>query len=179
MWDFESHEKRHTPEPDLVPILDALTSVIFFLLLSTSFFELTKITLPPSKTSVVTDPVASIPVAAKMIVGPTNQANQKNEQKPLLRLLLKWDGKNPGSIEKTVERADDNTKSNELQKQIKEMVAEFSAKFPEEKSIQLGMGSSATYQELVTTMDGVRAVLQDIVLFSNQEAEAILNTEGH
>ena len=74
--DFDSvSHKAHIPEPELVPILDALTSVIFFLLLSTTFIELTKITVPPSQTSVVTDPQTPPPATPKLYIKVDGEKN--------------------------------------------------------------------------------------------------------
>lgn len=166
MFDLESDHQRHIPEPDLVPILDALTSVIFFLLLSTTFFELTKLTLPPSQTSVITDPLSPTPVAAKMMVAVKAPGQ--------LRVVLKWGGDNPDALEAVVERNQKNERAEQLETEITRLVTEFNQKYPGEKSIQLGFGSGATYQEMITAMDGVRAKLQDVVLFSNLEVDALL-----
>lgn len=171
MFDLDSEHQRHTPEPDLVPILDALTSVIFFLLLSTTFFELTKLTLPPSQTSVITDPQRPTPVAAKMMIAVKKSSGQTPDQ---LRIVLKWGGEKPDVMEAVVERNKENARDEKLESEIARLVTEFNEKYPTEKSIQLGFGTGATYQEMITSMDGVRAKLQDVVLFSNLEVDALL-----
>lgn len=160
--DFDSvSHKAHIPEPELVPILDALTSVIFFLLLSTTFIELTKITVPPSQTSVVTDPQVPPPATPKLYI--------KAEGLKTLQFKLKWAGRNPDQIKKTVERSPTNARSREVEAVALEIIKEFKAKFPEEKSIQMIFSDTATYQELISVMDGVRVEMQDIVLLSPED----------
>ncbi len=160
--DFDSvAHKAHIPEPELVPILDALVSVIFFLLLSTTFIELTKITVPPSQTSVVTDPQVPPPPSPKLYI--------KVENGKTLHLKLKWAGRNPDSIKKTVERSATNARSREVESMALDIVKEFKAKFPDEKSIQMIFSENATYQELISVMDGVRVEIQDIVLLSPED----------
>ncbi len=160
--DFDSvSHKAHIPEPELVPILDALVSVIFFLLLSTTFIELTKITVPPSQTSVVTDPVMPPPTTPKLYI--------KVEGEKTLQLKLKWAGQNPDQIKKTVSRAPENARSREVETAALDIVKEFKAKFPAEKSIQMIFSETATYQELISVMDGVRVEIQDIVLLSPED----------
>ena len=160
--DFDSvSHKAHIPEPELVPILDALTSVIFFLLLSTTFIELTKITVPPSQTSVVTDPQSPPPPAPKLYIKVDGEKN--------LEMKLKWAGKNPDQIKKTVPRALENARSREVEDMAHAIVKEFKVHFPEEKSIQMIFSGTATYQELISVMDGVRVEIQDIVLLSPED----------
>ena len=49
------------------------------------------------------------------------------------------------------------------------IVKEFKVHFPEEKSIQMIFSGTATYQELISVMDGVRVEIQDIVLLSPED----------
>lgn len=51
------------------------------------------------------------------------------------------------------------------------MVQRFKEKYPEEKTVQIGMQSSVPYQWLITAMDGVRDILPDVVLTSYQFAD--------
>jgi biopolymer transport protein ExbD len=175
--DFDSiSHKAHIPEPELVPILDALTSVIFFLLLSTTFLELTKITVPPSQTSVVTDPQMPPPRAPKFYVKVQNEKE--------MQLIIRWAGNKPDSIKKTVPRMADNSRSKELEEAAKDLVTQYKAKYPDpksepradgkpdpnhEKSLQLTFSENATYQELISVMDGIRVEMEDIVLLSPED----------
>lgn len=163
--EFLATEKAHIPEPELVPILDALTAVIFFLLLSTTFLELTKITVPPSQTSVISDPVSPPPAQPKIFV--------KLKGKSELLLTMRWGGSHPHQLQRTVARMSDNARSPELEKSLQEMVADFKRQYPDEKAVQLALSEAATYQEMVSAMDGIRTELQDIVLISYEEVATV------
>lgn len=167
MFDFSEGGEQHIPEPDLVPILDALTSVIFFLILSTTFMEYTKLTLPPSKTSVISDPQRPQPVSAKLFYHISNNKTS--------RVILKWAGANPDMISEQVERKDPLVRSAEIEKTIEKMVTQFKEQYPEEKTIQISFSSDSTYQEMINVMDGARTGLQDIVLVSAEEADGVSN----
>lgn len=158
--DFASEEKTHIPEPELVPILDALTAVIFFLLLSVTFIDLTKITVPPSQTSVITSPVRPPPRTPKLFV------KAKGDK---INLGLFWTGDKPDNIKKTLARKPENARSPELETAVNEMVKKFKEQYPDEKTLQLGLTDEGTYQELLSAMDGVLPVIQDIVLISSHD----------
>ncbi|MFZ4404227.1 MAG: biopolymer transporter ExbD [Pseudobdellovibrionaceae bacterium] len=156
--DFDSSQEAHIPEPDLVPILDALTCVIFFLILSTTFIEMTKLTLPPSQTTVNTDPVAPPPIAAKFFAKVENN---------FLSLKIQWGGAEPSSLTRSILRKDVYTK--DLEDAAAAITNDFANKFPNEKSIQLSLSADANYQEMISLMDGIRTKLNDIVLISYKE----------
>ena len=157
--DFGEEHKREIPEPDLVPIMDALTAIIFFLLLSATFIELTKVTIPPSSTSTISSPVAPPPVAAHIYVKPEGDN---------LVISLQWAGSNPGSIKGRVARLGTDTGKPlvELEAEVKRIVADFAAKYPSEKTLQVTLGAQANYQEMISVMDGARHHLEDLVLSS-------------
>jgi biopolymer transport protein ExbD len=163
-----SKRRKENPDLNVVPILDMLISVIFFLLLTTTFLQFTKQSVPPSSVSKITDPVAPPPVSAK-IMG-VMKGNQ-------LRLFLSWSGTTPGHTEKTIPRDPANTAESQkaLLDAATEMVTDFSAKYPKEKTIQIGLGADVNYQDLITIMDGTKEKLPDMVLFSYQEASARMN----
>lgn len=163
--EFAELHRRHTPEPELVPILDALTCIIFFLMYTTTFMELTSLTLPPSAVSKVqsTTTADSNPLTPKIFVEIENQK---------VELTLKWTGANPGNIKKTVNRSHAERYSKELEETVAAMVADFSKKFPTEKTLQLGIAERGTYQELITIMDGIRKSIQDIVLISPDDVKS-------
>lgn len=155
---FVKRRRRHAREPSLVPIIDMMTTVIFFLLLSAGFTEYTKHTLPPSKTSTITDPVAPPPLAPKLVLGKAGEE---------ITLLLTWGGTEPGIERKSL-------KESELETGVRDFLKTFHEKHPDEKSLQLALSPELPYRYLVSAMDGVRENLPDIVLISGEEAEARL-----
>lgn len=159
--DFDSIGRRHLPEPDLVPILDALTSVIFFLLLSATFMTLTKLTIPPA-TLATTKNADSVPLNPMYIV---------SEHNGELTLRLTWKGGVPGEITKRVARM--MPRNFELLAKTREIVTEFSNQFADQKTMQISLSSQIQYQELITVMDGLRSKYQDIVLGAPDLANSI------
>lgn len=154
--------RRHTPEPELVPILDALTCIIFFLMYTTTFMELTSITLPPSAVSLVknNEKNQTVPLTPKIYV-----QIQNNDA----MVVVRWMGKTPGSEKKKIARVAPEKYSLALKEAAESLVAKFKKKFPTENSIQLGMSDKSTYQELISVMDGVAKEIPDIVLVSPED----------
>lgn len=159
--------KRRLPEIDLVPILDAMTCVIFFLILSSVFVELTKVTLPPAQTSTLSSTDKKNPLSPKLF------AVVRPEQK--IAIALVWSGDSPNKKVKEIFRTDQKKRSKELEAATKELVSDFSREFPGEKSLQVGISPQGTYQELIAIMDGARASMQDLVLISPSEEALIKN----
>ncbi len=164
--EFAEIHRRHNPEPELVPILDALTCIIFFLMYTTTFMELTSLTLPPSAVSVISkvDPVVGVPVSPKMYVDIKEQT---------LIVKLKWAGTKPGNVSKTIERPLPERYSKDLEATVASMVAEFAGKFPGEKSLQIAINERGTYQELVSIMDGITKSVPDVVLLSPDDVKSM------
>jgi biopolymer transport protein ExbD len=160
---FEKPHRRHVTELNIVPILDMLVTVIFFLLLSTSFIEFTKLTVPPSRVSTITEPLAPPPIAPKMLLVKRGES---------LRMILTWTGKAPGEVNEIYKAEAPEKHNSGLQELSKRVLTDFTTKFPTEKTLQLGLGSNVAYQDLVSVMDGARDLLPDIVLISYNEAEA-------
>ena len=162
---FEKKPRRHIQDLNIVPILDMLTTVIFFLLLSTSFMEYTKHTVPPSATATVTTTSSELPLAPKLLYF---------GQKGFSKLLLRWGGKQPGE-DSFVIRKDTSTLEgrNELVSLSAKMVQKFSKEHPDEKTVQLGLAGKLPYQDLISVMDAVRPSMPDVVLISYAEAEAV------
>ncbi|OYZ21447.1 MAG: hypothetical protein B7Y39_09290 [Bdellovibrio sp. 28-41-41] len=162
--EFADLHRRHTPEPELVPILDALTCIIFFLMYTTTFMELTSLTLPPSAVSVVSknDQSRSVPVIPKLFIDVVDQQ---------IVVKLKWSGNTPGSTVKKVERTKPERYSQSLQKTVEDVVAEFAKRFPDEKSLQVAVAERGTYQELISVMDGVTKSVPDVVLLSPDDVK--------
>ena len=158
---FELEQERvHSPEPDLVPILDGLTAVIFFLLLSVSFVGLTKVTLPPSASS-VSSSSNDKPLSARL---------RALSQGSTVLLRLEWLGNNPGSYKENVLRGKPNEKNKAMLEAVKEMTEKFKARYPNENTLQLALAENMTYQEMITIMDGALLNIKDIALSSYTEA---------
>lgn len=162
MFEFDRDSGRHLPEPDLVPILDGLVCVIFFLLLSISFIGLTKLTLPPSATSEVSGDNQKPPLSPKLYV---------KQQDKNLRIELEWLGEKPDRIFVEQPRADKKGLNEELILGVRGLVTEFKSRFPEEKTLQMTMSPELTYQEMIAVMDGIRSQMDDIVLNSYEEIQ--------
>lgn len=162
MFDLET-ERKHTTEPDLVPILDGLTAVIFFLLLSISFVGLTKVTMPPSVASVAS-PSQETPLSARMKATLVDST---------IKLKLEWIGKKPGSLRESVIRQEANVKNQALIETVRKMTSEFKTRYPEENTLQLALSETLNYQEMISMMDGALGQLKDIALSSYDEANAI------
>ena len=159
---FKVH-RRHVRELNIVPILDMMTTVIFFLLLSTSFLEFTKITVPPSSVSTITDPILPPPLAPKV-----HLMAQRNSG---IRMQLNWGGAAPGSMSKVFSMPADakaktpaefaDVQSPEVRKLLDELVRDFHKKFPIERNFQLGMSGPIAYQNLIAAMDGIQSGIQE------------------
>jgi biopolymer transport protein ExbD len=162
---FPMGKRRGISDLNVVPILDMLICVIFFLLLGTSFMEYTKQSLPPSSVSSVSDP-ALRPLAPQL----TAIESSKN-----IQMTLSWTGNSPGKVvvEMPATRGDDaDPKRADLLHSISQMIDDFSAKFPTEKTLRIGLGANVPYQTLITIMDAVKEKMPDMVLFSYDEAKA-------
>jgi biopolymer transport protein ExbD len=162
--EFAELHRRHNPEPELVPILDALTCIIFFLMYTTTFMELTSVTLPPSAVSMVSkaDSTKTVPVSPKLFVDIKDQT---------IVIILKWTGSSPGTLSKKLDRTKPERYSQELQKIVEDLIADFAKKFPNEKSMQVALAERGTYQELISVMDGITKTVPDVVLLSPDDVK--------
>jgi biopolymer transport protein ExbD len=168
MHDFLSKPKRHhVKEIPLAPILDLLTVVIFFLILSASFIELRQETLPPSSQVTATPQPNTPPIV------PLNPKLMMTNKDGEIILLLKWFGTTPGQTIKKlrpgVDRYDIELKNaaNELAKELKKM-------YPLESQIQLGWQSDIKYQTVLTVVDGVMPEIKDLVFLAPDETEILI-----
>lgn len=160
---LSGRRKRTVRDLNIVPILDMLTTIIFFLLLSTSFTQFTKLTVPPSSVSTVSSSDTK-PISPKLLL--TGQAHD-------VRVVLKWGGSAPGELVEKVSEPDELRKRGALLEACKKLTERFAKKYPAEKSIQVALDSSLPYQDLISAMDGVREVIQDIVLASYNETAQV------
>lgn len=95
---FVKPERKQIRELNLVPVIDMFTTVIFFLILSTSFFAFTKLTVPPAKVSVNSDPLTPPPMSTKLVLGSTPGVEGS------VRILLTWVGASPGQESRSIPR---------------------------------------------------------------------------
>ena len=160
---FQKPKRRPVKELNLVPVIDLFTTIVFFLLLSTSTIAFTKLTVPPSAVSTVTNPIAPPPMATKLLV--LRAGNQR-------KLLLQWMGKEPGQFDGIVTADDPKALEKALLEKATDLTTRFTKKYPKETTVQLGLGPDVTYQNLINVMDGIREHLPDVVLISYQEAVA-------
>lgn len=151
---LQKRPKKHVKDLNIVPILDMLTTVIFFLLMSTSFIEYTKLTLPPASTSSAPVEQKDPPVAPRVLV------TQKDENTYAIR--LSWAGRNPGQSSGEADETGITTKTVEI-------LSRFAKNYPNEKTLQVSMGRAVKYQALISVMDGSRDLLPDVVLMGYSE----------
>ncbi len=150
---------RHVGEIPLAPIIDMLVCVIFFLILSTTFTEYNKVSLPPASSSIYSGPTAENP---KPPLSPhlyVKLEDNKQEEKQF-SFVLKWSGESPDQI------ARKNIDEQNLNENLKQVLSDFKARFPKEKSIQLALGFNVSYQKLVSVMDQILPIIPDVVLES-------------
>ncbi len=160
---FPRRKSKNIEELNIVPILDMFVSVIFFLLLSTSFLALTKNTVPPSATVTSATPDKIPPVSPKIFF-------KKTADKYVLS--LQWRGVKPGK--KKIQRSHEvvTEEPEEFLKELREMIQKWAVDFPKEKTVQLSLSRNVEYENLILLMDAVRQTLPDIVLVSYDESDA-------
>ena len=166
---FNKPKRRHVKEIPLAPVLDLLTVVVFFLILSTSFVELKQNEIPPAVFAKVesssSDPSPKVPKNPKLLIAIRGES---------LTLVMKWMGTEPGQVVENIPRVKEDY-SDLLKEKSSEMVKNFLAKFPEEKTLQIGFASQVRYQEILTSMDGVLNITKDIALISNTETDMLIS----
>jgi biopolymer transport protein ExbD len=164
MHDFLKKPKRaHVKEIPLAPILDLLTVVIFFLILSTSFIELRQNILPPSST--ITTKSEAIPDNSKLPLSP--KLLMVTSEREMI-LMLNWLGEKPDKIVKKI-KISNNDYNVELKSTVQKIVKEFKAKFPDEKALQIGWEGNLKYQTVLNVVDGVILEIKDIAFLSPEE----------
>lgn len=162
---FERPHRKHIKELNLVPVIDMFTTVLFFLILSTSFFAFTKLTVPPAQVDTITKPLPKPPLSPRLLLG-------SGKGGATVRLVLTWEGSDPGEAAETVDTQDAKAAPEAIRKKANAMLEEFLKKNPDEKSIRLSMTPNTSYQYMISVMDGVRDRISDVVLTSYEEANA-------
>ena len=156
--------RRPAPQMSLVAIIDMMTTIIFFLVLTTSFTAYTKHTLPPSGISTKFDSSGPPPLQPMLFIA------QKGEN---LVMEMGWKGANPGSLRDVVKLGgQDRDSRKNLQDRVVALVSGFTKKYPKEKTLQIGTTSDTLYQSLINVMDGVQPLMPDIVLMDYGPADA-------
>lgn len=164
---FAKKPKKKIQDLNIVPILDMLTTVIFFLLLSTTFLEYIKLMVPPSQVSTTQSEPKDRPKA----YAPKLLLTQGGGS---LKMTLTWSGSMAGRKRVSVDVGQDLVAVRpKIQEELGKLMKEFSQLNSTEKTLQIGLGSSVPYQHLITAMDGVREVTPEVVLISYAEAEAL------
>lgn len=169
MLKFEKRKHRHTKEIPLAPVLDLLTVVVFFLVLSSTFEVYKKNVLPPAQITKTENNLKEdkldIPLNPKILIVYDNEE---------IKIKLRWFGKTPGLIEKRGILRDDNNKYNIKLKEIMQVLLnQFVTIYPNEKSIQLGFSKNIYYQEVLSAYDGVSSIISNVVLMSDQETQTL------
>lgn len=160
---FERVKPRTGIDLNVVPIMDMLICVIFFLLLSTTFMGYTKLQVPPSSVTTITDPVRPEPLSPKMM------AYIFDGQ---LQIRLEWKGQSPGSKTIPIAARDLVGRAKKVQDRTAEMIREFKRVYPSETTLQMALSAEIPYQILISMMDGARLLLPDVVLYSYTEVDA-------
>jgi biopolymer transport protein ExbD len=146
---FGPRKKKKVEEVNVAPILDVMFTIIFFLLVATSFEAYTKLTVPPSRVSAAESKPNEVPPANPRVMVQGSNSN--------LTVTLKAAGARPFEKEK-------NTNFEKLRETVGEMVQEYLVKNPNEKTYQLTIESGLSYEVLIKAMDGIRVSSQDVVL---------------
>lgn len=159
-------KRRPVTVLNLVPILDMLTTIIFFLLISVSFMEYNKVTVPPSRNVTISNTVTPPPLQARMLWLQTSAEQQ---------LVFTWFGAKPG---KKIEKFPLDTDPKIVAQSALAMTQTFKAENLDEKTILIGLDSSQSYEKMIMLMDAVKASLPDISLISYAQADAALQSGG-
>ena len=162
LMDVRRHRKTQEGL-SLVPIIDMMTTIIFFLVISTSFLNYTKHTLPPSGVSTQLA-VAKIP--------PLQPQLYVREGMGGVELLLKWEGASPSKKSKRIRKRGKKF-DQDIMNAAKALVGPLKKKFPKEKTLQLGLSSRSRYQLLISAMDGVQKSFPDVVLLSHVDTDDV------
>lgn len=160
---FSRDFRRNQIDLNIVPIMDMLICVIFFLLLSTTFMGFTNLQVPPSAVTTVTDPGKVEPLAPKMMAFIRDNA---------LQIRLEWRGAKPGAQTAQVAPQHLEGRAMTVQEETRQIVQKFKQQYPGENTLQMSLSAEIPYQILIAMMDGAREQLPDVVLYSYAEVDA-------
>ncbi len=161
---FSIKKRDSSMELPIAAILDMMVSIIFFLLLSTTYYSLTFQSVPPSQTVTINDPLEPPPRSPRLLVT-TSGAN--------ITAVLNWSGLEPGVARIKTTLANPMQFDAMFSERLAQIVRQFKTKFPLEKSIQIGFGSDVNYQVMITTLESVTPLIKDVALLSYVETEAL------
>ncbi len=150
---YSPRKKKAWRAITVTPVLDVMFTIIFFLLVATSFEAYTKLTVPPSHVSPSPQTATEPPAIPGVIV---------HDAGTEFRIELKAGGKAPVSMDR-------RSGLRNLRSTITKMVQEYMSKNPSEKTMQLTLESQLSYEILVKAMDGIRSITEDIVLVAPQD----------
>ena len=161
----EKRHRRSQLDLNVVPILDMLVCIIFFLLLATSFVGYSKLSIPPSGTVTITDPLLPPPLNPKLLIVKLSNESYK--------ATLTWEGAQPGHFSEKIIVKNLSESLKDVEKQISTMITRLSNEQNIQKTLQIGLGENVPYQILVTAMDAAREKMPDQVLISYLEAQVL------
>lgn len=160
---FAREKPRSTIDLNVVPIMDMLICVIFFLLLSTTFMGFTNLQVPPSAVTTISEPTRPEPLAPKMMAYIRDNS---------LQIRLEWKGAKPGAQTALVPPQHLEGRALTVQEETRAMVKKFKDQYPGENTLQMSLSAEIPYQILIAMMDGAREQLPDVVLYSYSEVDA-------
>lgn len=161
---LDSPPKDYHQDLPITPILDMMVAIIFFLLLSTTFYSLTFQSVPPAQSVTITDPLEPPPRAPRLLIISSTTG---------IRASLNWLGAEPGVWKVQTEMSNPVEVNQQYIAQVKNLIFQFISKYPDEKTFQIGFGGDINYQIMVSTIEAVTHYVPDIALLSYSETEAM------
>lgn len=174
--EFDESSTPQVANLNLIPIVDMLTTIIFFLQMTVTFYSFSKHTLPPSsQTPASMSEVEKVaPFNLKLLGLKTSEGNYQ--------MVLIWQGSSPSSKSFELQISDESTKL-----QLDQSVSKFKELMKEikliagsnEKSVRISLEKELPLQVLVSVIDSVKETFPDVVLSSSQEAQNYSSSGGN
>lgn len=161
---FDETEQETTSVP-IVPIIDMLVAIVFFLLLSTSFYDLTQQSIPANHSVQVSGAQTQPPLSPRLYISRSGRS---------IVCTLVWSGTKAGQRVATVAAPTLVGPQPELSKKVGELINFIKTNFKSETSIQIGLAGDLPHQTLISVLDGVAKNKMDVVLVSDAEVLAYL-----
>jgi hypothetical protein len=130
-----------------------LTTVVFFLLLTSSMIQYVKLSVPPAT-------VREEALKNKVELAPRMHASRVGGK---VNLELLWNGAEPGSL-KALAAQSGAPGRDVLVSQAKALSAQFKTRYPDERTLRLALGPELTVQDLISVMDGARENFPTVTL---------------